>query len=227
MKRLTIKNLSFSFNPKTAELFRHVNAQFTAGQLNFVCGKNGSGKSTLFRIIQGHIHTGEVVDGTITLDDKEAYTHEVRMVQQDSKSMTAAHSSFEHNVQMAALPEYPGLRQLPPANMLSELTQQFGIDPTIPAHLLSGGQRQILAIVMALQKPTQLLLLDEPTAALDEYNAALVMNFLQLITKKLGIITIIICHDKELVARYTQDGYYEFKQDNSGIKTLAYTYKSL
>src|SRR5581483_218231 len=94
------------------------------------------------------------------------------------------------------------------------------IDMTTPAHLLSGGQRQILAIMMALQKPTRVLLLDEPTAALDNDNAQQVMAFLENITAELNLITLIICHDKELVVTYGHHSCYELVHHN-GIRTFS------
>lgn len=223
MKNLIIKNLSFAFKANTKALFNNLNAQFSAGRVYFICGKNGSGKSTLFRIIQGHVHHDEQLEGSITLDGNTRHTDYVRMVQQDNKTMIAAHSSFVCNAQLAAMPYHPKLRSLPTANLFQDLIEQFDINITTPAHLLSGGQRQILAIVMTLQKPTQILLLDEPTSALDEGNAKLVMEFLQLLTNKLGLITLIICHDKELVNMYAQDGYYELKQHSDGSKNLVYS----
>ena len=66
-------------------------------------------------------------------------------------------------------------------------------------HQLSGGQRQILALMMKLQGNPGLLLLDEPTAALDEENAGLVFDFL----KGLPLTVLAVCHDEELVERYT------------------------
>ena len=60
-----------------------------------------------------------------------------------------------------------------PHATLFDIIKPLGIDMHKPAHLLSGGQRQFLAILMALQKPTKLLFLDEPTATLDKKNAHL------------------------------------------------------
>lgn len=81
------------------------------------------------------------------------------------------------------------------------LVDRFHIDRKKPVHLLSGGQRQILALLMVLQTPIDYLLLDEPTATLDEENAEMVFEFLQGLTQE-GLTIFVVCHDKDLVERF-------------------------
>ena len=64
---------------------------------------------------------------------------------------------------------------------------------------------------MSLQKPTRVLLLDEPTAALDDKNAKMVMGFLETLLQSTDLTILIICHDKELVEKYAHDYYFEIK----------------
>ena len=61
--------------------------------------------------------------------------------------------------------------------------------------LLSGGQRQALALIMATLGSTKVLLLDEHTAALDPAAAELVMNLTREIVKKFGITTVMVTHN--------------------------------
>ena len=137
------------------------------------------------------------------------------MVQQKFDTMLADRFSFIENLRMGSCGRYPSLCLLPKNAMMPQLLERFSINYDTPVHLLSGGQRQILAILMALQKPTKLLLLDEPTAALDNANAAMVMNFLKELVASLDLTVMIICHDKELVHEYSPDGYYEIKLDRA------------
>jgi len=104
---------------------------------------------------------------------------------------------------------YPSLCELPETKPLPSLIEKYGIDYNIPVSLLSGGQRQILSILMVLERSPKILLLDEPTAALDEENTQLVMDFLQDLCKHQGLTIIAIVHSHELVEKYTPQGYYE------------------
>ncbi len=176
-KTITIRNLNFSFDNKTAPFFKDLSISFKTGTLHFIQGKNGVGKSTLLRILKGDFHPQEKVSGSIIYEDKNykitnnvssnRYAQHVQQVEQSFDAMIADNFSFKENLQAAAMAPYPSLKGLPKPKMYSTLLASFAIDYDKPVHLLSGGQRQILAIIMALQKPTNLLLLDEPTAALD------------------------------------------------------------
>ena len=135
------------------------------------------------------------------------------MVQQKFDLMIADQFTFGQNLQIANLPEYPFFAPLPAHKPLPKLVERFGINSNTPAYLLSGGQRQILSILMVLQKHTKILLLDEPTAALDEKNAQMVMLFLQELIITTPITILIICHDKDLVHEYATKHYYELEVD--------------
>lgn len=230
---LTIENLSFKFTAQSPEFFKDINVTFDQGKLHFVRGPNGAGKSTLFRLVQGTLDQHEVATGNVYVGTKQYHfvpgTHqkrrvnEIKVVHQKFDLMLADQLSFTQNLQLANMPMYPGLQALPMYQQLPDFVQRFGIDMAKPVYLLSGGQRQILSILMALQKPVSVLLLDEPTAALDDKNSQMVMVFLHHLLQSAGLTILIICHDKELVTRYAQDGYFEFSiDDRTMLRTLGY-----
>ena len=134
--------------------------------------------------------------------------------------MIADQFSFIENARLAAMAHYPGVTKLPQATLYPELLQRFGIAMDKPTKLLSGGQRQILAIVMALQKKCSILLLDEPTAALDETNAELVMHFLQDLIRTTGLTVIMICHDSDLI-RIFNGVVHTMSSDLHGVRRIA------
>lgn len=217
---LQLEKVSFKFRPNAPYFFHNLNATFPAHAIHFIKGKNGSGKSTLFRIIQGAMHGYEEINGTVTVNDtiiplssNMTPIASIKRVPQRFDHMLAHQFSFIQNLQFANMPVYPTLHGLPAHQPLPPFLERFGIDREQPVHLLSGGQRQILAILMALQQPTALLLLDEPTAALDEKNAQLTMAFLHDLMQTLPITILIISHDRELVDTYATRGYYELTVD--------------
>jgi ABC-type lipoprotein export system ATPase subunit len=225
-----IKDLSFKFNDKSSEyFFRNLTAEFTPNTVHFIQGDNGVGKSTLFNIIQGIVDKDAVLDASIILDGvpyaahsnqlPHAFTQQVHTVQQQYDRMIANQFTFMENLQLANLPFYPALQRLPQAKLF-DIIKPLSIDMRKPAHLLSGGQRQLLAILMALQKPTKLLLLDEPTATLDSKNAHLVMQCLLQLAAELKVTMLVICHDKELVEQYARGNKKQMRQLENGERVV-------
>lgn len=225
-----IKDLSFKFNDKSSEyFFKNLAAEFTPNTVHFIQGDNGVGKSTLFNIIQGIVDKDAVLDACIILDGvayaahnnqlPHAFTQQVHTVQQQYDRMIANQFTFMENLQLANMPMYPTLQRLPQAKLF-DIIKPLNIDMRKPAHLLSGGQRQLLAILMALQKPTKLLLLDEPTATLDSKNAHLVMQCLHQLAVELKVTMLVICHDKELVEQYARGNKKQMRQLENGERVV-------
>lgn len=229
---LSITDLSFAFDHYGKKLFfESLNLEFVQNDLHFIRGKNGAGKSTLFRLMRGKLYNDEYVQGTVTVNNRsfdlgdeerrDGLKNVIRMVPQKFDLMLADQFSFTQNLQLATIPEYPQLQTFVPNAPVPKLVGRFGIDFDTPVQNLSGGQRQILAILMALQKPTRILLLDEPTAALDDKNGGMVMRFLQeLLATQKELTVLVICHDKELVDAYAGKQYYQIDITNSNTRTI-------
>lgn len=226
---MKINELSFKFNKNAQPFFSSLSFEITPSKLNFLQGKNGSGKSTLFRILQGLIESDEVAQGTLTIDqttypidqphERARYGNLVRLVQQDFDTMLADQLNFTQNLALASMQRYPPLDTVNKVT-LPAIVDHFGIDITKTVHFLSGGQRQMLAILMVLQKPTRILLLDEPTAALDEKNSHLVMRFLHELATTNNITVLIITHDKELVKNYAKSSFLRLEEQEDGVRVL-------
>ncbi|MBS1713631.1 MAG: ABC transporter ATP-binding protein [Armatimonadetes bacterium] len=141
-------------------LFRHVSLELDSGQCLCVLGPNGSGKSTFLKILaglvsptEGRVHRPERHEIGVSALDLATYPHL---------------SAFEH------LELFCKLRHLPPPEPdLLERYGLVGVGPK-PVGRFSTGMRARLKLVLAqVHRPT-LLLLDEPTAALDEAGRELV-----------------------------------------------------
>lgn len=218
---MLIKDLSFAFDKQhITYFFNRVTLTFDGPGLYFIEGENGIGKSTFFHIVQGTVDKQALVEGTIILDNTTyslgslALHKKVHMVHQQYDLMIANRFSFAENLQFANLPTYPSLHALPQAT-ISKSNMPLNIDMNKPAYLLSGGQRQLLAIMMALQRHPAILLLDEPTATLDTQNAHLIMNYLTQLAHDTGIIIMIICHDRALAKQYARARFCIRKIDNN------------
>lgn len=227
---MLIKNLSFKFDKNSPDFFKDLGVEFEPNQVHFIQGDNGVGKSTLFNILQGKNESSSQLHASIELQGQtyqaqhnmlpSTFTNKVCTVQQNYDRMIASEFTFLQNLQLAKLPSYPGIKSLPEGTIFDVMhSLPAGIVNT-PAHLLSGGQRQLLAILMALQKPTRILLLDEPTATLDKKNAQMIIQSLQHLAAELKVTMLIICHDRELVEKYAAGNYFVMEQAENGVREI-------
>jgi ABC-type multidrug transport system ATPase subunit len=227
-KSFAVEQLSFSFN-RTDTFFENLSFSCAEPGLIFVRGKNGIGKSTLFRLLQGSLGKGELVSGQVTIDGSRydlantrdrALLHEcsIAMAQESALMVAPRFTGFE-NLAYACLSRYPDFSFAPVTQVTPDLARQFAIPLDLCVGELSGGQRQMLALLMVTQRPLQVLFLDEPTAALDEKNARLVMDFIRQLVINKNIFVICISHDAVLVQEYA-DLVVQIAEDMPGKRTV-------
>ena len=177
------------------------------GEFVVLVGANGSGKTTLLDIIGGAVlpSEGQVRIGgqDVTRMPEHRRSRWVARVFQDPLGGTAPELSILDNFRLAAL-------------RTSRKTLRIGIDDDFKASVrekiaglgmglegklgqlmgaLSGGQRQALTLLMSTMAHTDILLLDEPTAALDPRSAEIVLQAAQRIIEQYRLATIFITHN--------------------------------
>ena len=200
---LAVSGLTVRFGALTA--LEGVNLALRAGEVVALAGENGAGKTTLIRAIAGDVAP---TAGTIRVGGQPvapvpsaAARLGVRVVWQDlalSDNLDIAANVMLGNERRRHLFSEVSLHR-----DAGRLLERLGIplrDTMRPVKLLSGGQRQMVAVARAMVHRPRLLLLDEPTAALGMQEAALVER---LITRlRAGGTTILLsCHDTELMFR--------------------------
>lgn len=171
-----------------------------------VVGANGSGKSTLLDLIAGSILPDE---GSIVMDGKDVTkwpeykrSRLVARVFQNPFSGTSAELSILDNFRLAALrTQHKTLKIGVDAQFKKLVSQQIeqlgmGLENKLlqPMGSLSGGQRQALTLLMAVMDEVMILLLDEPTAALDPRSAELVLKLANQLAQKYNFCTVLITH---------------------------------
>ncbi|MGE0009970.1 MAG: ATP-binding cassette domain-containing protein [Candidatus Babeliales bacterium] len=210
---MKLQNLTFTFTGQQKPFFNKLTITLQKGKLTALCGHNGAGKSTLLKLLAGQL-IGEQLEGNFILNGvryttahnrlpKELTKH-IHLVHQDIDTMLATNMTAKENLQLAGMFAFPKLAPLPQINR-AELTAQVSFDLDAPVHTLSGGQRQLLAIMMALQQKPSVLLLDEPTAALDTKNAHEVMQALTQLAHTSNTFVVMVCHNAELVGTYADE----------------------
>lgn len=156
-----------------------------------VVGPNGSGKSTLARLINGLVvpTSGRVlVDGLDTRRDGAAVRRKVGFVFTDPDAQIVMPTVAED---VAFSLRRSGLSRTEREARVRETLERFGLagHADHPAHLLSGGQKQLLALASVLVTEPQVLVCDEPTTLLDARNARAVAALLTELPQQVVLVT--------------------------------------
>lgn len=202
---LEARQLSRRFGPVVA--LDGVDLEVHQRAVTCILGDNGAGKSTLIRILSG-VH--RPTSGTLMLDGRAveiASPREARRL-----GMATVHQSLGiiplmsiwRNFVLGAEPTrgWGPLRRLDRKRARAEAVRELdrmGIrvrDPDEPMGVLSGGERQSLAIARALHQGARVLILDEPTAALGVRQSALVLDRV-LLARERGSAVVLITHNPE------------------------------
>lgn len=214
---LKLKNLSKTFNQQTPyekKLYNRLSLVVEKGDFITVIGSNGAGKSTLFKLItnslsidEGMIFFGE----DNTTNNKEFETaRRVSSVVQDPKIGTVGGMTVFENLSMAEMKGAKASLNLclrkNRHDFYQELLSQFhlGLEDKldVKTELLSGGQRQVLSLLMATLNIPELLLLDEHTAALDPKTSEKVMAITEEIVSGHQLTCMMITHKLEDAIRF-------------------------
>jgi len=169
------------------------------GEMLALFGPSGAGKSTILRAIAGlaRVAAGRIaVDGAVWFDAGAgrylpAHARRVGFVFQSYALFP--HMTAEANI-AAALGHLPKTARGVRARELLEQVHLHGLADRRP-HALSGGQQQRVALARALAREPQLLLLDEPFAAVDRVTRDSLYRELALLRRRLSVPTLLVTHD--------------------------------
>lgn len=214
---LRIQNITKIFNKgKEDEVIAldNLSLQISSGEFVVVVGANGSGKSTLMNLILGSYAPtlGQLLidDNDITPLSEYQRSQWVSMVFQNPAMGTAPDLSVIENFRLAALRTKNKTLSIGNDEDFRKLVKEkiktlgLGLEnkTTQPMGSLSGGQRQALTLLMGVMDRTSILLMDEPTAALDPKSSAAIMQLAEKINKELGITIILITHSMKDALQY-------------------------
>ena len=200
---LSVSGLTVRFGALTA--LEGVHLALRAGEVVALAGENGAGKTTLIRSIAGDVTP---VSGSIRVGGQPvapvpsaAAKLGVRVVWQDlalSDNLDVAANVMLGNERRRHLFSDVALHK-----DAARLLERLGIplqDTTRPVRLLSGGQRQMVAVARAMAHFPRILLLDEPTASLGAREAALVERLITRLRAQ-GTTILLSGHNTELMFR--------------------------
>ena len=176
------------------QILNEVSLAATPRQLTVVVGPNGSGKSTLLKTIAGLTN---IFKGSVSMDGKTisglpshviARSGVAYLPQTDS---TFAQLSVAENFRMAAY-------TVPKKDFEERIKDALNIFPQLESYIktkvvsLSGGERQMVAMTMALVRKPQVILFDEPTANLSPKYSTQVLKTIQSLAKDRGLTIVLV-----------------------------------
>ena len=207
---LTLESVSKTFHSGAdrVQAIRTLNLILDEGDFLTIIGSNGAGKSTLLNLIAGTVLPST---GRISLNEEDITTtpayrraRSIGRIVQDPLAGTAPEMTVAENLALAMKRHGRGMRLALPKKLQRRFRDQLadldiGLESRLncPVSLLSGGERQALAVLMATLVPPKLLLLDEHTAALDPANATMIIRLTESFVDRSGLATLMVTHNME------------------------------
>jgi ABC-type bacteriocin/lantibiotic exporter with double-glycine peptidase domain len=197
-KSIKTENLSFQYDKNLPNVLSNISLQINKGEKVLIKGETGSGKSTLANIISGLLDPskGKIIidDNEIKPSNKKGWQKNIAIVPQtvfltDStilENIAIAINLNEINIDKAK--QSAKFAQID--DFIENLPNQYNEKVGERGVRLSGGQRQRIGIARALYRDANLIILDEPTNALDLETEKLVIDSITKISKDITIIMI-------------------------------------
>jgi len=194
---IEIESLTKKFDGVIVPAIDNINLHIKEGEFCVVLGSNGSGKSTLFKLISKEY---EPSAGSVKICTDVAH------VTQNTDIGTIPDMTLLENIALSIIrkPKFQFYSYY--RKFIEEQIESLGIglEKFIdqPLRSLSGGQKQIIAVLMSLMSNSKILLLDEHTSALDPKIQFFLMQYTFEQVAKLGLTTLMITHKLEDAIQY-------------------------
>jgi len=203
---LQLKDVSFAYHQDP--VVQRISLQVEPGEFIGILGPNGSGKSTLLKLLGGILKPDS---GTVLLREKELHDYKRKILAQSIAWLPQEHAmAFSFQVgEIVLMGRHPYL-----SSMTFEGQKDFDIADqamrtTDTTHLserqftdISGGEKQRVMMACAITQEPEVLLLDEPTTALDIKYQLEIINILDRLNRNDGMTLILAMHDLHLASRY-------------------------
>ncbi|MEG9481211.1 ABC transporter ATP-binding protein [Mannheimia sp. HC-2023] len=214
---IELNNLFITFNKGTAienPVLRGLSLKVEQGEFVSVIGSNGAGKSTMLNAISGDcfVDSGEIIIQGNKVNNTTTWQRatQVARVFQDPMAGTCESLTIEENMALAY--QRGSKRGLGFAikRQMRELFRDklsllgLGLENRLTDQMgrLSGGQRQAVSLLMASLQPSNILLLDEHTAALDPKTTDFVMELTNKIVREQKLTTLMVTHSMRQALDY-------------------------
>ncbi len=218
--QISLKNVSYTYNYKTPyarEVLKDINLNVEEGSYTVIIGKTGSGKSTLIEHINGlllPIH-GEVLVNNVLITnpkskkEKRELAKKLKVLRQDVAVLFqfSEQQLFETSVlkDIIFAPLNYGISEERAISKAKELIKLVGLDESYldkSPFELSGGEMRKVALCGVLALEPKVLILDEPTVALDYKSREEIMTMVKKLKDELNMTIVLISHNMNYVLEY-------------------------
>jgi len=202
---LQVKDIKKTFGkgPSETPVLKGINFEVNDGEFVILNGASGSGKTTLLTILGGLLsqNSGDILynGSPLYAGDKKASElrlNEIGFIFQSSHLVPY----LKVKAQLTTIGKEAGMSKNDASQRAEMLLKQIGLEHRLNVfpHMLSGGEKQRVAIMRALMNNPKIILADEPTASLDAERATEVIHMIKNQIQSKKMIGIMITHDKRL-----------------------------
>lgn len=212
--------------PGGVRALNHVNLTVKASSIHALCGENGAGKSTLMNVLSG-IYPHGTYQGEIHYKRELCQFKNIRHSEErgiviiHQELALIPHLSVIENIFLGNERQKGGIINWEDARIEAiQLMERVGLDadPDTPVNKLGVGKQQLIEIAKALAKDVELLILDEPTASLNDEDSEKLLHLLLELRARMGITAIIISHKLNEITKIADD--ITILRDGATIETL-------
>ena len=218
--QISLKNVSYTYNYKTPyarEVLKDINLNVEEGSYTVIIGKTGSGKSTLIEHINGLLLPthGEVLVNNVLITnpkskkEKRELAKKLKLLRQDVAVLFqfSEQQLFETSVlkDIIFAPLNYGISEERAISKAKELIKLVGLDESYldkSPFELSGGEMRKVALCGVLALEPKVLILDEPTVALDYKSREEIMTMVKKLKDELNMTIVLISHNMNYVLEY-------------------------
>lgn len=218
--QISLKNVSYTYNYKTPyarEVLKDINLNVEEGSYTVIIGKTGSGKSTLIEHINGLLLPthGEVLINNVLITnpkskkEKRELAKKLKVLRQDVAVLFqfSEQQLFETSVlkDIIFAPLNYGISEERAISKAKELIKLVGLDESYldkSPFELSGGEMRKVALCGVLALEPKVLILDEPTVALDYKSREEIMTMVKKLKDELNMTIVLISHNMNYVLEY-------------------------
>ena len=218
--QISLKNVSYTYNYKTPyarEVLKDINLNVEEGSYTVIIGKTGSGKSTLIEHINGLLLPthGEVLVNNVLITnpkskkEKRELAKKLKVLRQDVAVLFqfSEQQLFETSVlkDIIFAPLNYGISEERAISKAKELIKLVGLDESYldkSPFELSGGEMRKVALCGVLVLEPKVLILDEPTVALDYESREEIMTMVKKLKDELNMTIVLISHNMNYVLEY-------------------------
>lgn len=218
--QISLKNVSYTYNYKTPyarEVLKDINLNVEEGSYTVIIGKTGSGKSTLIEHINGLLLPthGEVLVNNVLITnpkskkEKRELAKKLKVLRQDVAVLFqfSEQQLFETSIlkDIIFAPLNYGISEERAISKAKELIKLVGLDESYldkSPFELSGGEMRKVALCGVLALEPKVLILDEPTVALDYKSREEIMTMVKKLKDELNMTIVLISHNMNYVLEY-------------------------